>query len=571
MSTRQQAEAFPGRNFYSGKGVSWGRFLVWLIPAFVAAAILAELMALLFISGHYIIFFVPFIAGLAVAGMINLAVNKGQCRSPIVGGLAGFCAGFVLYIGYFYLGMIHDFGAIAASHPQALPSYIRLRMELQSTHDVGAPDSDKASAPPNVYLNWGLFSLEFGFVLFIATGAGLRRSRKPYCGTCRRWMMRDVTQFDPNSSNELMEALRTQSPRSLAALSATAPFATIPNVSLAADFCPSLKDGMQRDCPVYVSVKNINTPPKQAVFDAFEQSKGKALVSGLQINSGELAALAPRFKVFETLAGRSAVAALLPEEPPADSAEKKDSIYAEITPLPEDHAGKMLTRKNILIASAFSLLVVVALFGGLILALCGMFIGFPDHPPADGVSPQDKALGVVMAVLGFVLFLGSLGISLVNPGFLGNRFWRKLLRREFARRTSMAVDVNDPDALFVEIVPKLNWGKTMLENASDMGLLVVDRGRRELRFEGDKERWRIPAAAIASCQFDKYVYRRGNHSVTIYFATVRANHRNGFWEAPIRERIGYGLFSRRQKKSAQQMFEAIEGIRAKSDTLKSRY
>ena len=567
MPTRVQAEVFPGRNFYNGKGVNWGRFIVWLIPAFLVAGILAEVMARLFIDGHYLIILVPFFAALAVAGMINLAVNKGHCRSPIVGGIAGFCAGFLLYIGHFYLGMIHDFGAVAAGHPEALPTYIRLRMAVEKTHDVGAPDSDqdqdKAPTTVDLYMNWFLFAAEFGLVLFLTTGAGSRRSLKPYCGTCQRWMMREVTQYDSIKSDELVDALRTQSARSLSALSATAPFTTIPNVSLAADYCPSLKEGMPRDCPVFVSVKNINTPPKQAVFDAFEQSKGKALVSGLQINSGELAALAPRFKVFETLAGRSAAAALLPEEPAVDQDENKNLAYAEITPLSGDYAGKIMTRKTSLTASMFSALIAAGLFGGLILALGGLFIGFPDHPPAGGVSLREKIVGGVMVGVGFACFLVSVGISLVNPGFLANRYLRKLFLSELARRTSVAVDANDPDALFVEIVPKLNWGRMMLENASDIGLLVVDRGRRELRFEGDKERWRIPAAAIASCEFEKYVYRRGNHSATIYFAIVRANHRNGFWEAPIRERMGTGLFSGRQKKSAQRLFEAIESIRTR--------
>src|SRR5215469_15713985 len=103
MSTRQQMDAFPGRNFYIGKGVSWGRFIVWLVPAFIVAAILAEIMAQLFIAGHYLIIILPAIAALAVAGMINLAVNKGHCRNRIVAAIAGFCAGFTLYIGHFYL------------------------------------------------------------------------------------------------------------------------------------------------------------------------------------------------------------------------------------------------------------------------------------------------------------------------------------------------------------------------------------------------------------------------------------------------------------------------------------
>lgn len=109
----------------------------------------------------------------------------------------------------------------------------------------------------------------------------------------------------------------------------------------------------------------------------------------------------------------------------------------------------------------------------------------------------------------------------------------------------------------------MNWAKMMLEDASDMGLLVIDRSKRELRFEGDKERWRIPGAAIVSCQIEEYVHRQGNANVKIYFVTVRANHRNGFWEAPIRQRGSSGLFSRRLRKSAQEMFQAIEGVRAK--------
>lgn len=566
MSTRQQAEAFPGRTFYAGKGVNWSRFLLWLFPVFIVVAILAEIMAQLYVAGHYLIFIVPFAAALAVAGMMNLAVNKGHCRSAIVSGLAGFCAGLALYMGYFYLGMIHDFGPEIIGHPEALPTYIHLRMEVQKTHDVNdahSEDDNKMPTSFDVAMNWVFFAFEFGLVLVMTTGAGLRRARKPYCESCQRWMVRDFTQFDPGSADELLDALRVHSARSLAALSAGAPFATIPNVSLAADYCPSLKDGVPRDCPVYVSVKNINSAPKQAALDTFEQSKGKLLVRGLQLNTDELAALAPRFKIFETLTGRSAVAALLPSEPPEEPTENKDLVYAEITPLTDDHAGKVLTRKNILIMSAISLLVLAGFFAGMGLMLGGIFLAFPDHPPIDGVSPTEKTCGLALIVFGGIWFLFSIGIALVNPSYFGTRFFRKLHRNELARRIALMVDANDPEALFVEIVPKLNWGKVMLENASDLGLLVVDRSKRQLRFEGDKERWRIPAAAIVSCQIEIYVHRQGNSSTKIYYVTVRANHRNGFWEAPIRERIGYGLLSRRRKKSAEELFQAIESIRGK--------
>lgn len=570
MFSHKQAESFPGRHFYKGKGVDWARFLPWLLAAFIVAAVLAEGMAQLFSLGQYYVFIVPFFAAICVAGMMVLAVIKGHCRSTIIGGLSGFCAGLLLYLGYFYFGMIHDFGTKIAGHPEALPSYIRLRMMFEVTHDVGEgqDDKDQKPLPGNTYFNWGRFVFELGLVLAITTGAGLSRSRKPFCETCRRWMARETTQFNPNSSTKLMEALHTQSARSLAALCAEAPFATIPNLSLAVDICPSMKEGRSRDCAAYVSLKAINTAPKRAVLDSFEQSKGKFLFRAMQLNNDELAALAPRFKVFESIAGRSAVTALMPEPEAKDAAENKNVTCAEITPLPEDHAGKVLTRKTLLIASIFSFAILAGFLAGLGLLLWGVLTAFPDHPPVGGVSPAAKQLGIALMVIGGAWFCVSLAIAFIDSSFLGNRYVRNALRRELERRTSPMVDLNDPDALFVECVPKMNWGKLMLDNASDLGLMVVDQQKREIRFEGDKERWRIPASAITYCEFEVFVQQQGHAKTRIYYAVVRANHRGGFWEAPLRPRGKLGLFSGRRKKAARQLFEAIQKIRgAKQDAV----
>src|ERR1043166_6410748 len=147
-------------------------------------------MAQLFILGHYYIFFVPLIAALAVGGLINLAVNKGHCRNAIIAGAAGFCAGIVLYLGQYYSGMIHDFGSEAASHPEFLPKYIRLRMATEVTHDVGRPEEDEPKKPTRAdnYFNWVRFVFELALAVGITTAAGLKRSKKMYCETCRRWM-----------------------------------------------------------------------------------------------------------------------------------------------------------------------------------------------------------------------------------------------------------------------------------------------------------------------------------------------------------------------------------------------
>ena len=69
-------------------------------------------------------------------------------------------------------------------------------------------------------------------------------------------------------------------------------------------------------------------------------------------------------------------------------------------------------------------------------------------------------------------------------------------RHAFELRPNPAVDMNDPDLFFVDIIPRINWGKQMMENATDIGFLQLDKSRRELRFEGDRERYWIPAESI---------------------------------------------------------------------------
>lgn len=97
--------------------------------------------------------------------------------------------------------------------------------------------------------------------------------------------------------------------------------------------------------------------------------------------------------------------------------------------------------------------------------------------------------------------------------------------------------------------------------ASDVGLRVVDRQKREIRFEGDKERWRIPAAAIQYCEVEVFIHQQGAYRNKIYFVVLRANHRGGFWEAPIRPRGKLGLFSSGRKKAIGELLQAIQSIR----------
>jgi hypothetical protein len=551
------------RTHYKSSGaIDPGRFLLWLVPALVVAVLLAALMFWLFNIGHYYIIIVPFICALAVAGMVRLAVVKGHCRNRLVGSLAGFLLGTILYFGSYYIGMIYHWGGEVVARPDILVEYIRIRLATDVVRDVHTPDNEDdrpSRRSGSSGMNWFRLAIESIGVIAIVTAAAASRSRKTYCETCKCWLTRETTPFEPDKANALIESLQTGSARALAALCATPPYTTIPNTTLAVEYCPSLKEGRTRDCPVFVSLKNITANPKGVTLDNFDQATGKMLERCLQLTADELPALAPRFPVFETFAGRAAVASLLPKEESDErrKAQEPEGAPAEIISLGSEHQGKVLTRKMIWIGNGFALAGLVGFLGGMLLLAFGATL---LEKVGKGTSDA-KGFGIALCVAGGVAVLTALAGILFDSSFGGNRMLRKKFRAELQRRTGVFVQPDDPDALFVEIVPKLNWGKMMLDNASDIGLLVVDKARREIRFEGDKERWRLPGAGITGCEVEHYVQGHGAGATKIFFTVLRAARREGFWEAPVRERRGAGVLSSKRKKLASRLTAAIQEIR----------
>lgn len=85
-------------------------------------------------------------------------------------------------------------------------------------------------------------------------------------------------------------------------------------------------------------------------------------------------------------------------------------------------------------------------------------------------------------------------------------------------------------------------------NIADVGLLVVDPQKREIRLEGDKWRWRVPAAAIQFCEVEVFIHQQAACRNKIYFVVLRVSLRGGFWEAPISVREASLAYSPRGEK-----------------------
>lgn len=60
----------------------------------------------------------------------------------------------------------------------------------------------------------------------------------------------------------------------------------------------------------------------------------------------------------------------------------------------------------------------------------------------------------------------------------------------------------------------------MLEPATDIGLFVIDHDKRELRFEGDRKRYRIPFDAVTACEVEPIRLNSDEWGNDLYFATV---------------------------------------------------
>ncbi|HWF18542.1 MAG TPA: hypothetical protein VG754_04715, partial [Verrucomicrobiae bacterium] len=522
-----------GRKQYQPSGkINWAKFFPFALLSFFAAVVLAVILAVLFNVGFYLILLVPILAGLGLGGTVLLAVKMGHCRSPMKGALLGAVGGIILYLGYYYIGMEQTLGRLNPGDIFLLPRYIKVRMDYTVIKDVHTPDSNKDDdQKPTGFRtgsNWLFFALEFGFIVGIAAGSGLRWSRKPYCENCRTWMSRETTTFTPEVGPGFVEALRLGSVQSLAALFTSPQKPSAPHTAVAVDYCPRLKEGAAKDCDIYLSVKQVVAAAKGVTLNSFDQSKGKFLAQQVLLNRTEVPAVLVRFPSLESVAGTTAAQALQElqvEMPPAPS----PHAMAEVMPVDPLHAKKVLTTKTGLIVTAFTLMAFLGVFVAIGLGALGGYLGFPQPAPAGGVPIVMKILGSILIGVAILIFVTTLVLVFTSPGYFGSRYLRKLTETEFRKRSKPLVSTADADARFVQVIPRANWAKLKLIDATDIGFLRVDKQRGELLFEGDKENYRVPAAAITSCEIETFIQGQGSHgATTLYRVVLQANHPSGF-------------------------------------------
>jgi hypothetical protein len=204
---------------------------------------------------------------------------------------------------------------------------------------------------------------------------------------------------------------------------------------------------------------------------------------------------------------------------------------ARVERLGEGEAGRILSpfHYRLALMMAFGPLIAALIPG---LGLCGYMIYQMKFLRAPA--------SVALAIFGFGgrgLIIFGFWFTMRFGNFAPAHYLRAVARSLIELRPGAMLDPRDPEAVCVDVIPRANWGKPMIRTASDMGLLKVDPLSRCLLFEGDQERWRIPAASLISVEVESYRgagYVEGQQGGEIFFVTViRANVGGDVWEAPV--------------------------------------
>jgi hypothetical protein len=548
----------PSRAQYRNTGgVDWARFSPLFLLALVVCGGLAWFMNWLYEMGEYYVLILPMLAGAGVGGMVYLAVRAGHCRSRKVAVFCGLLAGAALYLGYFHAGMVSAFGTHFMTRVDLLPRYIQLRMAIDEVHDANTdlvkarregtkskstqPNSDDSEDAPTpirrgvsgkTIENWLLFCTEFAFVLMAATAFGFVQTKRIYCERCRDWMQQDVVAFLGGTGPELAAVFHAGHYQNILEARVVPILQGMPYAAAAVDYCASAVSG-NSSCPAYFSIKEIKGGRMQGAKGSsrFDSPRGTMVVDHVELTNAEAVALSPRFTDLASFAstGRNAAspAATTVAAPPMPAV-----VTAQIKPVFPGYEGRILTRSNIIMGNLAVLVIIAGLLGGVAAFLGGLIILIPDDKGASGpISTARQVLGITCVVLGPVVAIMTGVMGLRNPSVLGNRRLRTLARRAMKSRPERWMDWESPDAMFVEIVPRKNWGRTILDTADDIGFMRIDPSRREILFEGDKECYRIPGDAIVSCRVEELASDSNQAFATRHqMIVIHAHRENGIWE-----------------------------------------
>jgi hypothetical protein len=489
-------------HYTSDHGVAWVRLPLLLAGGFGTALALAWVLKFAFTHGWYLLMLLPGIAGFILGGVLYGLVALAHCRNRWLAGLVGVLAGLTTYLGYYQLCLADFLPPGQKWNVTYLPRYIAFRMQTDVARDIAKPNAGPPQKPFSP-LNWFGFGIELLMVTGAAAAFAAIRAGRAYCPELRQWMRQETALLPSNAGPGFLAAFDAGTLAQYAAATPLSALNQAPCRLILEYAVPG--DGSAFDFPIYATFKESCTPSSSGKFRYFPPTPLKQV----ELEPAEVLALRPLFpNMTRLLEMQHAELRDLPAGAErAPTAESPVLDVAEVTPVPEPFRQRVRGPGYAVKVNLLGAIPLVYFLGGAAGVAGGIFL----------IVEGSIALGCGIAVVGAAAFAWGVYTAMYCLGVYENRWIERRLRQEIRQRSDVLVEAEDSESVYVSIIPREHFVKIKWTLASDLLLLKVDEKGRRLLMEGDTDRYRIPAGAIAVCE------------PQCFFHPIDTQHSNQLW------------------------------------------
>jgi len=458
--------------------------LAMLAGTSVAMAVAFLIVLLAALHFPLIILVLPVIGLIAGA---TYAVSYAQIRHPLLAALlaGAFAAGG--YLGTFHLDHCLRWHAPWTAINR-LPGYIAFRMEtdgwfFQRKFWVIHPVPANANFQPQVALaqirplslHWAAFLAELAILTGAPAAAAWLAASSPFSEKRRRWMVSETLMFHPDTQTAFQQTLaELRIDQWVDADPPRVPQQT-PHWRLTVWYTPS-EAGQEPDSDVFVQLGNA---------------------SYARLLAAEAAALVTLLPGLLEMAGPAR------EQLAAEAERVTASDSARIWPVPAPHAGQLQTTRHWWTVQTWATVRYLIIPGAILVLTIGggALVGWLTQ---IGLLPAWIFLALMAAgIIGFLLYCRHL-IRQDATETYRLRFELRLLREALAQRPGALIAATNEQAVYALAKPRRLWKEESGNRLGEAnhGVLAIDDEQRAILFEGNYERYLIPAAAIVDCSLE---------------------------------------------------------------------
>jgi hypothetical protein len=368
-----------------------------------------------------------------------------------------------------------------------------------------------------------VYGTNFGWALVVAEAAGIATYtiilsvaavRAPYCEHSKKWMAKATIRLPATVREPLIQALNSKDHRALNGLTTQTNKAAPPYCELTLFYTSTLSlpnavsESVNVDSAVpadselcFLSIDEVNETLQKS-----RKCRTTPVARYLELSADEIEALLPAFPAI-------GAATVCPNN------EGQPTDLSHVIPIEEHSRGRILSNWHICVENLVGIgppILILGAMSALVFWMHGAGLG----------------IGIVLAFCVFLTWRFGFKAARKNLYRAGAAYLKRVATRIIGSRQDVLVAPDE--GVFVQIIPRAHWGKTMVENAVDVGFLRIDHELALVLFEGDQERWQIPVEQLESFDLEYFATGAKDENEDLFHViTLRIKDGGTLIERPI--------------------------------------